>query len=222
VKNKMQIFLDTANFDEIRESLELGIVNGVTTNPSLVAKEKDKDFFALVKRIAELVPGPVSAEVIATDAVGMIAEAKKLADISDNVVIKIPMTAEGLKAVRVLSLQGINTNVTLVFSLNQALLAARAGATYVSPFIGRLDDVGYDGISLVKDIVSVFKTYEIRTQVIAASVRHPMHVIDAAKAGSHIATIPYKVLLQMIEHPITTIGINRFLADWEKVIASKE
>jgi transaldolase len=218
----MQIFLDTANFDEIRESLELGIVNGVTTNPSLVAKEKDKDFFALVKRIAELVPGPVSAEVIATDAVGMIAEAKKLADISDNVVIKIPMTAEGLKAVRVLSLQGINTNVTLVFSLNQALLAARAGATYVSPFIGRLDDVGYDGISLVGDIVSVFKTYEIRTQVIAASVRHPMHVIDAAKAGSHIATIPYKVLLQMIEHPITTIGIDRFLADWEKVIASKE
>ncbi|PKM87028.1 MAG: fructose-6-phosphate aldolase [Firmicutes bacterium HGW-Firmicutes-12] len=218
----MQIFLDTANVDEIRESLELGIVSGVTTNPSLVAKENNNDFFSLVKTISELVPGPVSAEVIAIDAVGMIAEAEKLADISENVVIKIPMTAEGLKAVRVLSLQGINTNVTLVFSLNQAILAARAGATYVSPFIGRLDDVGYDGMSLVKDIVSVFKTYELKTQVIAASVRHPMHVINAAKAGSHIATIPYKILMQMIEHPITTIGIDKFLADWEKAKATKE
>ena len=214
----MQIFLDTANFEEIREGIELGIVAGVTTNPSLVAKEKDKDFFALVKKIAAIVPGPVSAEVIALDAAGMIEEAKQLAKISSNVVVKIPITAEGLKAVSVLSMQGIKTNVTLIFSLNQALLAARAGATYVSPFVGRLDDIGYDGMALVKDIVDVFAHYQLETQVIAASIRHPLHAVEAAKAGAHIATIPYKVVLQMIEHPITKLGIDRFLADWEKAI----
>lgn len=214
----MQIFLDTANFEEIKEGIELGIVAGVTTNPSLVAKEKDKDFYALVKKIAEIVPGPVSAEVIALDAAGMVEEAEKLAKIRDNVVIKIPMTAEGLKAVSTLHKKGIKTNVTLIFSVNQALLAARAGATYVSPFVGRLDDIGYDGMTLVKDIVSVFEIHELKTQVIAASIRHPLHSIEAAKAGAHIATIPYKVLLQMIEHPITKIGIDRFLADWEKAI----
>lgn len=217
----MQIFLDTANFEEIKAGVELGVVAGVTTNPSLVAKEKDKDFFALVKKIADIVPGPVSAEVISLDAPGMIAEAKKLSAISENVVIKIPMTAEGLKAVRALSILSINTNVTLIFSVNQALLAARAGATYVSPFVGRLDDVGADGIALVRDIVEVFDLHELETQVIAASIRHPLHATQAAQAGAHIATIPYKVILQMLEHPLTKIGIERFLADWQAVNISR-
>lgn len=213
----MQIFLDTANFEEIRQSVELGVVSGVTTNPSLVAKEKGKDFFALVKEIADLVPGPVSAEVIATDARHMVEEAVELAAIRENIVVKIPVTAEGLKAVHALSRQKISTNVTLVFSLNQALLAARAGATYVSPFIGRLDDVSNNGLLLVQDIVSVFKLHEIKTKVIAASVRHPLHVMEAARAGAHIATVPYKVLLQMLEHPLTAAGIEKFLADWKKI-----
>ncbi|MDX9873073.1 MAG: fructose-6-phosphate aldolase [Clostridia bacterium] len=213
----MQIFLDTANFEEIKAGVSLGIVAGVTTNPSLVAKEQDKDFVTLVKEIADIVPGPVSAEVIATDAAGMVEEAKILAAIGENVVIKIPMTAEGLKAVRALSYLSIPTNVTLIFSVNQAILAARAGASYVSPFVGRLDDVGHDGIALVREIVEVFQRHALETRVIAASIRHPLHAAQAAQAGAHIATIPYKIVLQMLEHPLTKIGIERFLADWAQV-----
>ncbi|MCR4440657.1 MAG: fructose-6-phosphate aldolase [Peptococcaceae bacterium] len=211
----MELFLDSANLEEIREAAELGVISGVTTNPTLVAREKGMDFFELVERIAGMVPGPVSAEVISTGAAGMVEEAQKLAAIRDNVVVKIPLTAEGLKAVNVLNRQGIKTNVTLVFSLNQALLAARAGAAYVSPFVGRLDDIGFDGMSLVADIAAVYEIHSLKARVIAASIRHPLHVVEAAKAGAHIATIPYKVLLQMIEHPVTRIGIERFLADWE-------
>jgi len=214
----MELFLDSANLEEIRDAVELGVISGVTTNPTLVAREKGADFIELVKRIAEMVPGPVSAEVISTAAPGMIEEAKRLAAIKDNVVIKIPMTAEGLKAVTVLQREGIKTNVTLVFSLNQALLAARAGASFVSPFVGRLDDIGFDGMSLVADIARVYEIHELKTRVIAASIRHPLHVVEAARAGADIATIPYKVLLQMIEHPVTRIGIERFLADWENAM----
>jgi len=210
----MQIFLDTANFNEIKAAVELGVISGVTTNPSLVAKE-GRDFQQLVKDIVSIVPGPVSAEVISTNAPEMIKEAQALVKLGSNVIIKIPMIAEGLKAVKVLSDQGIKTNVTLVFSVNQALLAARAGATYVSPFIGRLDDIGFDGMLLIKDIIQVFENYDLPTQVIAASIRHPIHTVEAAKAGAHIATIPYKVLQQMIEHPLTKSGVERFLADWE-------
>ncbi len=214
----MQLFLDTANFEEIREGVELGVISGVTTNPSLVAKEEGKDFKTLVGEIAEIVPGPVSAEVIGTQAREMIAEARELAAIRENVVIKIPMTKEGLKAVHVLSEQGIKTNVTLIFSANQALLASLAGATYVSPFVGRLDDNGHDGMVLVSDIVEIFANYNYPTKVIAASIRHPLHVVLAAKAKAHIATIPTKVLTGMMKHPLTDIGIERFLADWEKAV----
>ncbi len=212
----MQIFLDTANCQEILEAIELGVVSGVTTNPSLVAKEEGKDFIELVRRLARTVPGPVSAEVLATTAPEMIEEAQRLAKLGDNVIIKIPMTKEGLKAVNALHGQGIKTNVTLIYSVNQALLAAQAGAAYVSPFVGRLDDISYDGIALLADIAAVFRRYNFSTKIIAASIRHPLHVVEAAKAGADIATIPYKVLLQMIEHPLTTIGIERFLADWAK------
>ncbi len=219
----MQLFLDTANLEEIREAAELGVISGVTTNPTLVAKE-GRDFRQLVKEIACLVPGPVSAEVISTEAAGMIREARELATLGPNVVIKIPMLPEGLKAVKVLSADGIRTNVTLVFTVNQALLAARAGAAYVSPFLGRLDDIGQDGLALLKDIVQVFKNYNFPTKTIAASIRHPVHVAEAAKIGADIATIPYKVLRQMMEHPLTTSGVERFLADWEaaKNLISKQ
>jgi len=210
----MQLFLDTANFNEIKAAVELGVISGVTTNPTLVAKE-GRDFQQLVRDIVSIVSGPVSAEVISTNAPEMIKEAQQLVTLGSNVIIKIPMIAEGLKAVKVLSEQGIKTNVTLVFSVNQALLAARAGATYVSPFIGRLDDIGFDGMLLIKDIIQVFKNYDLSTQVIAASIRHPIHTVEAAKAGAHVATIPYKVLQQMIEHPLTKSGVERFLADWE-------
>lgn len=212
----MEIFLDTANFTEIEKAVALGVISGVTTNPTLVAKE-GKDFQQLVRDIAGIVSGPISAEVISTEADKMLEEAYRLANLAPNIVIKIPMLAEGLKAVKELSIAGIKTNVTLVFSVNQALLAARAGATYVSPFLGRLDDIGYDGMGLLQDIIQVFHNYQLTTQVIAASIRHPMHVVEAAKIGADIATIPYKVLLQMIEHPLTKIGIDRFLADWESV-----
>lgn len=212
----MELFLDTANLEEIKEAAELGVISGVTTNPSLVARE-GKNFLELVKEIAQIVPGPVSAEVIATTSPEMVQEARDLAVLHENVVIKVPMTAEGLKAVSVLSKEGIKTNVTLVFSVNQALLASRAGATFVSPFVGRLDDIGYDGMVLVQEIVDVFYNYDLETQVIAASIRHPIHVIEAAKAGAHIATIPAKILKQMIEHPLTKQGIDKFLADWAKV-----
>jgi transaldolase len=210
----MKFFIDTANVDEIREANKLGVISGVTTNPSLIAKE-GRDFIEVVKEITTIVDGPISAEVISSDSEGMVKEARELAKIHKNIVIKIPMTAEGLKAVNTLSKEGIKTNVTLVFSATQALLAARAGATYVSPFVGRLDDISTDGISLISEIVQIFKNYGIKTEIIVASVRTPMHVLEAAKLGADIATVPYKVIMQMVKHPLTDIGIERFLKDWE-------
>ena len=209
----MKIFLDTANIDEIKEGASWGIVDGVTTNPSLIARE-GRDFKEVVKEICEIVDGPISAEVISEDSEGMIAEAKELVKIHKNIVIKIPMTVEGLKAVSILSKENIKTNVTLIFSANQALLAAKAGASYVSPFLGRVDDIGSEGMELVRSIVEIFDIYGFDTQVIAASVRHPLHVTDAALAGSHIATIPMKVLQQMVKHPLTDKGIESFMKDW--------
>lgn len=192
------------------------MVSGVTTNPSLIARE-GRDFAQVVKEITAIVNGPVSAEAVSADAPGMIAEARELAAIHPSVVVKIPMTGEGLKAVKALSAEGINTNVTLVFSANQALLAALAGATYVSPFLGRLDDIGQDGMELIREIMTIFNNYGLETEVIAASIRHPLHVTQAALAGADIATIPYKVIMQMLNHPLTDIGIKKFLDDWEKV-----
>jgi len=211
----MKFFIDTANLDEIREIKEWGILAGVTTNPSLIAKEGNVEFEDVIKQISDMVPGPISAEVISLEAEGMVEEARKLAAIADNIVIKIPMTAEGLAATSILAAEGIKTNVTLVFSANQALLAARAGATYVSPFIGRLDDISQDGMDLIKDIVEIFSWFDIDTEIIAASIRHPLHVLQAAKAGSDIATVPYAVFKQMVKHPKTDEGIEKFLADWE-------
>lgn len=210
----MKLFIDTANIDEIREVNEWGVISGVTTNPSLIAKE-GRDFKEVIHEIVSIVDGPVSAEVIFTDKDGMIEEARELAKIHPNIVVKIPMTREGLKAVKVLSKEGIKTNVTLIFSANQALLAAKAGATYVSPFIGRLDDISNEGIGIIYDIVEIFDIHGIDAEIIAASIRHPIHVLEAAKAGAHIATIPYKVFTQMVNHPLTDIGIERFLKDWE-------
>jgi len=208
--------LDTANVEEIKEALTWGVISGVTTNPSLVAKEK-RDFKVLVKEICDMVPGPVSAEVISLDSQEMISEARELARVAPNVVVKIPMCIEGLKAVKVLSQEGIKTNVTLVFSANQGLLAALAGATYVSPFVGRLDDVGNEGMAVVEDLVILIENYSLPTKVIAASIRHPMHVLEAARISAHVATVPYKVLESMTRHPLTDIGIVRFLDDWAKV-----
>jgi transaldolase len=211
----MRFFLDTANLEEIKEIHGLGVIDGVTTNPSLVAKE-GVDFHQRIKEIAEVVKGPISAEVIALDHDGMVKEARELASLAPNVVVKVPMTKEGLKTVKTLTAEGIKTNVTLVFSANQAILAANAGATYVSPFIGRLDDIGHDGMELIKEIVKVFDYYMIDTEIIAASVRHPLHCLKAMEAGAHIATVPAKVIEQMINHPMTDKGIAAFLADWEK------
>ncbi|MBD8976615.1 fructose-6-phosphate aldolase [Veillonella magna] len=210
----MKIFIDTANFDEIKVAYEMGFVAGVTTNPSLIVKEK-RDLKEVIKQIAALVDGPVSAEVIATTAPEMIKEAHELVKLGDNVVIKVPMTPEGLKAVAVLAKEGIKTNVTLIFSANQALLAARAGATFVSPFVGRIDDISMDGITLIEDIAEIFMVHDIKTEIIAASVRTPMHMTQCAKAGAHIATVPYKVLMASMKHPLTDAGLARFLADWE-------
>lgn len=210
----MKIFIDTANFDEIKAAYEMGFVAGVTTNPSLIVKEK-RDLKEVIKQIAALVDGPVSAEVIATTAPEMIKEAHELVKLGDNVVIKVPMTPEGLKAVAVLAKEGIKTNVTLIFSANQALLAARAGATFVSPFVGRIDDISMDGITLIEDIAEIFMVHDIKTEIIAASVRTPMHMTQCAKAGGHIATVPYKVLMASMKHPLTDAGLARFLADWE-------
>ncbi len=210
----MKLFIDTANIEEIKEVNEWGVISGVTTNPSLIAKE-GRDFKEVIYEIVSIVDGPVSAEVISTDKDGMVEEARELAKIHPSIVIKIPMTKEGLKAVKVLSKEGIKTNVTLIFSANQALLAAKAGATYVSPFLGRLDDIGNEGMDIIYDIVEIFSIHGIDTEVIAASIRHPIHVLEAAKAGAHIATIPYKVFTQMVNHPLTDIGIERFLKDWE-------
>ncbi|UOF91618.1 fructose-6-phosphate aldolase [Fodinisporobacter ferrooxydans] len=209
----MKFFIDTANVDEIRKAHSLGVIAGVTTNPSLVAKE-GKDFVETLKEIISIVDGPISAEVISLDSKGMIEEGEKLAQLSPNIVIKVPMTAEGLKATHQFSKNGIRTNVTLIFSANQALLAARAGATYVSPFVGRLDDINQDGIPLIQDISDIFKIHQLETEIITASVRHPIHVTQAALAGAHIATVPYSIIDKMIKHPLTDQGIERFLSDW--------
>lgn len=210
----MKFFIDTANFDDIKAAYEMGFIAGVTTNPSLIVKEK-RDLHEVIQQIADLVEGPVSAEVIATTAPEMVKEAHELIKLGDNVVIKVPMTAEGLKAVAVLSKEGIKTNVTLIFSANQALLAACAGATYVSPFVGRVDDISMDGIQLIEDIAEIFMIHNISTEIIAASVRTPMHMTQCAKAGAHIATVPFNVLQQSLKHPLTDAGLARFLADWE-------
>jgi transaldolase len=210
----MKLFIDTANVSHIREIQAWGVICGVTTNPSLIAKE-GRNFAEVVREITSIVDGPISAEVIDTLADGMVAEAIDLAQIHKNIVIKIPMTAEGLKATSILSSMGIQTNVTLIFSAPQALLAARAGATYVSPFLGRLDDIGMDGMNLIEEITDIFDTHDISCEIIAASIRHPVHVIQAARLGAHIATIPYSCFLQMLQHPLTESGIERFLKDWE-------
>ena len=211
----MRFFLDTANIAEIKEVAQFGLLDGVTTNPSLIAKEK-QNIHSVIREICEIVEGPVSAEVIGTTAPEMIAEGRVLAALAPNVVVKVPMTLEGLKAVHGLSQEDIPTNVTLVFSANQALMAARAGAVFVSPFVGRLDDISEEGIHLVKTITDIFAIHDIDTEVIAASIRHPMHVTQAALAGAHIATVPYKVLLSLVNHPLTDAGIQRFLDDWKK------
>ena len=214
----MRLFLDTANIDHISYGVKLGVITGVTTNPSLVSKEGKVDYKQLVQKICSLVPGPVSTEVLSTSAPDMINEARKIAKWAKNIVVKIPASLEGIEATHELSNEDIKVNLTLCFSVNQALLGAAAGAAFVSPFVGRLDDIGEHGMKLVEEIVAVYKQYTINTQVIAASIRHPQHCIEAAKAGAPIATIPYNILLQMINHPLTDIGITRFREDWNKVM----
>lgn len=209
----MKLFIDTANVEDIRKANDLGVICGVTTNPSLIARE-GRDFVEVVKEITTIVDGPISAEVISLEADGMISEARELVKIHKNIVIKIPMTLEGLKAVKVLSADGIKTNVTLIFSSTQALLAARAGAAYVSPFLGRLDDIAMDGSNLIKEIVNIFNVHNIKTEIIAASVRHLIHVTEVAQLGAHIATVPYNVIVKMAQHPLTDAGIETFLKDW--------
>ncbi len=217
----MKLYLDTANIEEIREAVEWGVICGVTTNPSLAARE-DEDFAQILPAICDLVDGPVSAEVLSLDHEGMIKEARILAKVHQNVVIKIPIIPEGMKAVKVLAAEGIKVNVTLVFSANQALLAARAGAAYISPFIGRLDDIGHTGVELVRDIVDIIDLHDLECEVIAASIRHTEHVPAVALAGAHIATLPFKVLQQMFKHPLTDIGVENFLRDWNKAQEKKK
>jgi transaldolase len=212
----MQLFLDTANVGEIRQAARWGVLSGVTTNPSLVAKESGVDFKTVVREICAIVPGPVSAEVTTLDAIEMIEQGRELARWAPNVVVKIPLIEAGLEATKALSHDGIKVNMTLCFSTNQALLAASVGAAFVSPFVGRLDDIGHDGMALVGEIVAIYRQYGLGTQVIAASIRHPRHVVEAAKAGAHIATIPFKVLAQMIRHPLTDSGLETFMRDWAK------
>ena len=209
----MKLFLDTANVEHIKEANEMGVICGVTTNPSLIAKE-GRDFNEVIKEITEIVDGPISGEVVSEDAEGMIKEGREIAAIHKNMIVKSPMTVEGLKAVKVLAREGIKTNVTLIFSANQALLAANAGATYVSPFLGRVDDISMDGMELVRTIAEIFEVHGINTEIIAASVRHPIHVIEAARAGAHIATVPYALVMQMVKHPLTDAGLEKFKADW--------
>ena len=212
----MKFFIDTANIEEIKKANELGLVDGVTTNPSLVSKE-GREFKDLIKEICDTVSGPVNAEVVSTDAEGMIKEAKALIKIANNIVVKIPLIKEGLKAVKVLSGEGIRTNVTLCFSPLQALMAAKAGAAYISPFVGRLDDISLRGMDVVEQIVTIYENYGYDTEVIVASIRNPVHVLDAALMGADIATMPYKVMEQLIKHPLTDIGLENFLADWKKM-----
>jgi transaldolase len=213
----MRIFMDTANIEQIRQAARLGVISGVTTNPSLVSQEGRADYEAVVKEICSIIPGPVSAEVVVEKTKDMIEQAQKIAGWAPNVVVKIPATAAGLEAISTLAKKKIKVNMTLCFSLNQAILGALAGAAYVSPFVGRLDDIGEDGMALVRDIVDVFEYYEFDTQVIAASIRHARHCVAAALAGAHIATVPYKVLTQMIQHPLTDIGVARFQKDWQRL-----
>ena len=212
----MKIFIDTANVEDIVKANDMGVICGVTTNPSLIVKE-GRDFVEVLKEITNIVDGPISAEVISLETEGMVEEGRELAKIHKNIVIKVPMTVEGLKAVKILSSEGIKTNVTLIFSATQALLAARAGATYVSPFLGRLDDIGNEGMNLIEEVVDIFNIHGIMTEIISASIRSPIHVIQAARLGSHIATIPYNVIVQMTKHPLTDRGIEQFLKDWESV-----
>ncbi|MDI6780086.1 MAG: fructose-6-phosphate aldolase [Bacteroidota bacterium] len=211
----MKLFIDTANINEIREANSMSLINGVTTNPSLVAKE-GRDFKELIKEICSIVDGPISAEVISLDYEGMLHEAYELAKIHDNIIVKVPLTKDGLQATRSLKAEGIRTNVTLCFSPNQALLAAKAGAYFVSPFIGRLDDISTSGMELISQILTIYRNYNFETQVLVASIRHPLHVVEAAMMGADAATIPYAILLQLIKHPLTDIGIERFLSDWKK------
>jgi transaldolase len=214
-EDHMKFFIDTANLEEIRKANELGLLDGVTTNPSLVSKE-GREFKPLIKEICDIVDGPVSAEVVGTDADGMVKEARELSKLADNIVVKIPLVKEGLKAVKILSAEGVKVNVTLCFSAVQALMAAKAGATYISPFVGRLDDIGHIGMEIVEQILSIYENYGYDTEVIVASIRNPLHVLDAALMGADIATIPFKVMEQLIRHPLTDIGLERFLADWKK------
>ncbi len=211
----MKLFIDTANVEEIKEANDMGVICGVTTNPSLIARE-GRDFKEVIKEIASIVDGPISGEVIALDSEGMIKEGRDIAKIHKNMIVKIPMTQEGLKAVKVLNSEGIKTNVTLIFSTGQALLAARAGASYVSPFLGRLDDISVDPLTLISSISNIFNIHGIKTEIIAASIRNPMHVVNAAACGAHIATVPLKIILQMIKHPLTDSGIEKFMKDWKE------
>jgi len=211
----MKIFIDTANLDEIKEAVSMGVIDGVTTNPSLVAKE-GRDFKTLLKEICAVVDGDISAEVVATDLEGMLREGRDLAKIHDNIVVKVPLIKEGLKAVKQFAAEGIRTNVTLCFSPNQALLAAKAGAYIISPFVGRLDDISSDGMGLIQQILTIYENYSFDTQVLVASIRHPMHVVESAMMGAHIGTMPFSVITQLIKHPLTDIGLERFLADWKK------
>lgn len=216
----MKFFIDTANIAEIREAADLGLLDGVTTNPSLVAKE-GRDFIELLKEICSIVDGPINAEVVSTDFVGIMQEGRSLAKIHKNIVVKVPLIKEGLKAVKALTAEKIRTNVTLCFSPSQALLAAKAGATYISPFIGRLDDISHNGMELVHQIVTIYRNYGYETQVLVASVRHPLHVVDAAMIGADVCTMPFKVIEQLMKHPLTDIGLEKFLSDWKKVPKSK-
>jgi transaldolase len=211
----MKLFIDSGNIREIQSLVPLGIIDGVTTNPSLLAKESD-DPRAIVREICRLVQGPVSAEVVATDAAGMITEGRELAGIDEHIVVKVPFTREGVKAVKALSAEGIRVNVTLIFSATQALLAAKVGAAYVSPFVGRLDDIASDGMGLIKQIVEVYRNYDFATEILVASVRHPMHIVEAARMGAHVCTCPPAVIEACFKHPLTDIGLEKFLKDWEK------
>lgn len=210
----MKFFIDTANIDEIKEAASMGLLDGVTTNPSLVAKE-GKDFKKLLNEILEVVDGPISAEVVSTDFEGIVKEGRELAAIHKNIVVKIPLIQEGIKAVKVLSAEGIKTNVTLCFSASQALLAAKAGATYISPFVGRLDDISHSGMQLIDQIITIYNNYNFKTEVLVASIRHPLHLVEAAELGAHVATIPFGVIKKLFNHPLTDSGLEKFLSDWK-------
>jgi transaldolase len=212
----MKFFIDTANLNEIRECAEMGLIDGVTTNPSLIAKESGVDFREHIAAICQITPGDVSAEVTSLDAEGMIREGREYAKIAPNVVVKCPLTLDGLKATRTLDSEGIKVNVTLCFSASQAILAAKAGATYISPFIGRLDDISHNGMLLIAEIVEIYNNYDWKTQILAASIRNPLHLVESARMGAHVATIPYKVIQQLVKHPLTDSGIEQFLSDWKK------